>query len=66
VNGVEQWTLTGDAHYSKDFAPFTLTTVRQDGQWRIYRMQLSKKLKAPMPEIAPPASQPESRPATGP
>jgi len=65
VNNIEQWTLTGDAYYAKDYAPFTLITVRQEGQWRVYRLHLSRKVKAidgeePAPSIA------ATRPASGP
>ena len=61
VNGTEQWTLTGEAYYSRDFVPLTVTTVRQEGKWRVYRVQLSKKMKPPM-EIGRPTSQPATAP----
>ena len=65
VNNNEQWTLTGDAYYAKDFAPFTLITIRQEGQWRVYRLNLSRKVKAIEQEEAAPTIAP-TRPAVGP
>jgi hypothetical protein len=65
VNNNEQWTLTGDAYYAKDFAPFTLITIRQEGQWRVYRLNLSRKVKAVDHEVVSPSIAP-TRPATGP
>lgn len=53
VNGVEEWTLAGDAYYSKDIAPFTLITVKQNGQWRVYRLQLSNKIKTTTHQAVP-------------
>jgi len=62
VNGTEQWTLTGDAFYSKDSAPFTLTTLRQEGQWRVYRLQLSRKVKEPALDLGRPSTAPATNP----
>ena len=64
VNNTEQWTLTGNAYYAKDYAPFTLITIRQEGQWRVYRLDLSRKVKAIEQESSP--SMTPTRPATGP
>ncbi len=66
VNGLEQWTLTGDAYYTKDYAPFTLITIRQQGEWRVYRLILSHKVKAINPLEAPPAAGASSQPSTRP
>jgi hypothetical protein len=57
VNGVDQWVLRGQAVYTNGDVLFTLTTVKQDNGWRVYRLVLPKEVGVgARPE--PSASQP--------
>jgi hypothetical protein len=64
VNGTEQWTLLGRATYATGEVTFTMTTVRQGNEWRVYRLVIPKELggnNKPGPTSSQPAM-PETQP----